>query len=83
MLNLYLRWWKDLDFANKLSFARDRVVEGYFWVLGFTLNPNTPLLGRYLPKNTIAIIDDMYDAYGTYEEFEQFADSTKRFIAQV
>ncbi|KAL5858311.1 hypothetical protein ACOSQ3_005769 [Xanthoceras sorbifolium] len=28
------RWAKDLDFTGKLPFARDRMVEGYFWTLG-------------------------------------------------
>ncbi|KAK7854619.1 (-)-germacrene d synthase [Quercus suber] len=28
------RWWKDIDVATNLSFARDRVVELYFWILG-------------------------------------------------
>ncbi|KAG5596798.1 hypothetical protein H5410_038030 [Solanum commersonii] len=28
------RWWKELDLANELAFARDRVVELYLWSLG-------------------------------------------------
>ncbi|WKA11672.1 hypothetical protein VitviT2T_029148 [Vitis vinifera] len=31
---LEARWWKELDFATKLPFARDRFVEGYFWIFG-------------------------------------------------
>ncbi|KAK4398457.1 Bicyclogermacrene synthase [Sesamum angolense] len=33
------RWWKDLDFANRLPFARDRVVECYFWALEVYFEP--------------------------------------------
>ncbi|KAH6767998.1 hypothetical protein C2S51_013334 [Perilla frutescens var. frutescens] len=33
-LNHLTRWWKELDFANKLPFARDRLVENYFWIVG-------------------------------------------------
>ena len=71
-------------FCEKLSFARDRVVEGYFWVLGVYFEPQYSIARKILTKKicTITIIDDMYDAYRTYEEFELFTDSTKRFIAQ-
>ncbi|CAN4114294.1 unnamed protein product [Withania somnifera] len=28
------RWWKDLNFVTTLPYARDRVVECYFWTIG-------------------------------------------------
>ncbi|XVE50479.1 hypothetical protein DITRI_Ditri01bG0165500 [Diplodiscus trichospermus] len=37
------RWWKDLDFTRKLPFARDRVVEGYFWIMGVYFKPQYSL----------------------------------------
>ncbi|KAL4619514.1 hypothetical protein ACB092_06G084500 [Castanea dentata] len=75
------RWWKDLDFANKLSFARDRVVECYFWILGVYFEPQYSIARKILTKiNCMAsTIDDIYDAYGTYEELELFADAIKRW----
>ncbi|KAK9938240.1 hypothetical protein M0R45_014992 [Rubus argutus] len=66
------RWWKDLDFANKLPFARDRVVECYFWTLGVYFEPEYHF-GRKTFCKVIAmtsILDDIYDVYGTLEEVE-------------
>ncbi|CAL5444600.1 unnamed protein product [Camellia sinensis] len=63
------RWWKELDFAKKLPFARDRIVGCYFWVLGVYFEPQYLLARRMLTK-VIAltfIIDDIYDVYGTWE----------------
>ncbi|KAK9155405.1 hypothetical protein Sjap_002885 [Stephania japonica] len=33
-------WWKDLDFASKLPFARDRFGECYFWIVGVYFEPS-------------------------------------------
>ncbi|CAN4114379.1 unnamed protein product [Withania somnifera] len=33
------RWWKDLNFVKTLPYARDRVVECYFWALGVYFEP--------------------------------------------
>ncbi|XP_075671447.1 putative terpene synthase 2 [Castanea sativa] len=75
------RWWKDLDFANKLSFARDRVVECYFWILGVYFEPQYSIARKILTKIICmaSTIDDIYDAYGTYEELELFTDAIKRW----
>ncbi|XP_054817718.1 sesquiterpene synthase-like [Prosopis cineraria] len=78
-LNLYLyyRWWKMLDFMMKVPYARDRVVEGYFWILGVYFEPQY-MLGRTITTKlaaTISVIDDTYDAYGTIEELELFTQA--------
>ncbi|GFZ06550.1 terpenoid cyclases/Protein prenyltransferases superfamily protein [Actinidia rufa] len=75
------RWWKDLDFAKKLPFARDRLVECYFWVLGVYFEPQYWLARRILTKviAMFSIIDDIYDAYGTLEELALFTDAIERW----
>ena len=66
------RWWKGLDLARKLHFARDRLVESYFWAMGVCFEPQYFLSREFFTKMTaiIAITDDIYDAYGTIEELE-------------
>ncbi|KAL4619518.1 hypothetical protein ACB092_06G084800 [Castanea dentata] len=73
--------YKDLDFANKLSFARDRVVECYFWILGVYFEPQYSIARKILTKIICmaSTIDDIYDAYGTYDELELFTDAIKRW----
>ncbi|GFS29280.1 terpene synthase 21 [Actinidia rufa] len=74
------RWWKDLDFAKKLPFVRDRLVECYFWILGVYLEPQYWPARRILTKviAMTSIIDDIYDAYGTLEELALFTDAIER-----
>ncbi|KAK9269516.1 hypothetical protein L1049_001291 [Liquidambar formosana] len=75
------RWWKDLDFASKLPFARDRVVECYFWTLGVYFEPEYYLARRTLTKviAMTSIIDDIYDVYGTIDELELFTEAIERW----
>ena len=77
------RWWKGLDFAKKLPFAQDRLVEGYFWILGVYFEPQYVRIIRIVTKIFVmtSIIDDMYDAYGTLEELELFTKAIERFDA--
>ncbi|XVE50477.1 hypothetical protein DITRI_Ditri01bG0165300 [Diplodiscus trichospermus] len=75
------RWWKDLDFTRKLPFARDRVVEGYFWIMGVYFEPQYSL-GRKMLTKVIAmasIVDDTYDSYGTYDELIVYTDAIVRW----
>ncbi|RVW79393.1 (-)-germacrene D synthase [Vitis vinifera] len=76
----HFRWWKDLDFATKLSFARDRLVECYFWVLGVWFEPQYLLARRVLTKvmATTSIVDDVKDVYGTFDELELFTEAIER-----
>ncbi|KAL6315892.1 hypothetical protein AAG906_013236 [Vitis piasezkii] len=65
------RWWKELDFATKLPFARDRLVECYFWMLGVRI------LTKVIAMTSI--LDDIHDAYGTPEELKLFIEAIERW----
>ncbi|KAL0312078.1 UNVERIFIED_CONTAM: Vetispiradiene synthase 1 [Sesamum radiatum] len=75
------RWWKELDLVSKLSYARDRVVECYFWTLGVYFEPQYSRARIMLAKTIamISVIDDTYDSYGTVEELEIFTDAVERW----
>ncbi|RLM79302.1 beta-sesquiphellandrene synthase-like [Panicum miliaceum] len=75
------RWWKGLEIESKLPFARDRVVECYFWMLGVYFEP-CHSRGRIILTMMIAIIgifDDMFDSYGTMEECELLTNCIERW----
>ncbi|XP_061953634.1 sesquiterpene synthase 2-like [Populus nigra] len=75
------RWWKGLDFVRRLPFARDRVVECFFWIVGVYFEPQYSLARKILTK-VIAMastIDDIYDVYGTLEELEHFTEAIDRW----
>ncbi|KAK4576305.1 hypothetical protein RGQ29_027031 [Quercus rubra] len=63
------RWWKDLDFVTKLPFARDRVVECYFWTISVYFEPQYSLARKilkviaitYLQSNFNCSIDQLPD----------------------
>ncbi|MBA0641539.1 hypothetical protein Goklo_026078 [Gossypium klotzschianum] len=68
---------EDLDFTRKLPFARDRVVEGYFWIMGVCFEPQYSL-GRKMMTKVIAmasIVVDTYDLYATYDELIPYTDA--------
>ncbi|KAF3652744.1 5-epiaristolochene synthase [Capsicum annuum] len=75
------RWWKDLNFVNTLLYARDRVVECYFWALGVYYEPQYSQARVMLVKTIamISIVDDTYDAYGTVEELAIYTDVIQRW----
>ncbi|KAK4439856.1 Germacrene-D synthase [Sesamum alatum] len=77
------RWWKALDFANKLSFARDRVAECYFWIVEVYFEPRYHKARIMLTKilNMTSILDDIYDVYGTLDDLQVFTDLIQRWDA--
>ncbi|KAK2639398.1 hypothetical protein Ddye_027193 [Dipteronia dyeriana] len=80
-LSSITEWWKILDFATKLPYARDRVVECYFWIMGMCSEPQYSFTRITLTKITAmtSILDDTYDAFGTYEELELLTDAIQRW----
>ncbi|GKU94692.1 hypothetical protein SLEP1_g8145 [Rubroshorea leprosula] len=84
-LNGIVKWWKDLDFATKLPYARDRIVECYIWIMGVYFEPKYSLARMFLTKviAMTSILDDTYDNYGTYEELEVLTKCVERWDIDV
>ncbi|KAK4721985.1 hypothetical protein R3W88_012218 [Solanum pinnatisectum] len=75
------QWWKDLDFASKLSYVRDRMVECFFWAVGVYFEPQYSQARVMLAKciAMISVIDDTYDSYGTLDELIIFTEAVDRW----
>ncbi|KAF5478599.1 hypothetical protein F2P56_005142 [Juglans regia] len=75
------RCWKNLDFTANLPYARDRIVEGYFWTMGVFFEPQYSLARRIMTKviGMTSILDDTYDAYGSYAELKLFTEAIERW----
>ncbi|KAL4353892.1 hypothetical protein GQ457_06G022470 [Hibiscus cannabinus] len=80
-INELTRWWKGVDVTTNFFFARDRLVEGYFWILGAYFEPHYSVARIFSSKLTalVSILDDIYDAYGTYEELVIFTKAIDRW----
>ncbi|KAK9284151.1 hypothetical protein L1049_023319 [Liquidambar formosana] len=75
------RWWKGVGLANELNFARDRLMECFFWTVGMVFEPEFSNCRKGLTKVTalITVIDDIYDVYGSVDELELFTDAVERW----
>ncbi|XVF04021.1 hypothetical protein REPUB_Repub05bG0044600 [Reevesia pubescens] len=85
MLIIYLiddfKWWRGLDIESNFPFARDRLVECYMWILGVYFEPHYSIARTFMTKviALTSILDDTYDAYGTYEELDIFTKAIHRW----
>ncbi|KAK2989404.1 hypothetical protein RJ640_000379 [Escallonia rubra] len=75
------RWWKSTGLGQKLSFARDRLMENFLWTIGDNFEPRYLYTRRIITKlnSLITTIDDVYDVYGTLEELELFTNAVERW----
>ncbi|CAN1239175.1 Probable terpene synthase 3 [Linum grandiflorum] len=80
-LRLLTKWWIELDTPRKLPYARDKLVESYFWALGTMWEPKHSLARIYVTKVTQigTLLDDTYDVHGTIEELEMFTAAVQRW----
>ncbi|KAF1001911.1 hypothetical protein AG4045_023791 [Apium graveolens] len=77
------KWWKDTEWGEKLGFARERLMECYYWSVGYNSHPEFSYERKVLTAITafITTIDDIYDVYATLEELEVLTELTKRWDA--
>jgi hypothetical protein len=75
------RWWKNLQSQTNLSFARDRIVEMYFWMMAIIYEPCYSYSRIWVTKLVIslALLDDVYDNYTSTEESNIFTTAMERF----
>ncbi|KAF8019317.1 hypothetical protein BT93_G0101 [Corymbia citriodora subsp. variegata] len=75
------RWWKDIDVTRKFPFARDRIVELFFWTLGVYFEPEFAVARDILIKVAalLSILDDIYDVYGKLEELVIFTEAIEKW----
>ncbi|KAJ4830631.1 hypothetical protein Tsubulata_036741, partial [Turnera subulata] len=79
-LCLLSRWWKDINLVKKLPYARDRIVEIYFWANGIHFEPQYAVSRMLVAKHMmmVSVMDDTYDAYGTFEELQCLTEAIER-----
>uniref|UniRef100_A0A1W7HBX5 Terpene synthase n=1 Tax=Scoparia dulcis TaxID=107240 RepID=A0A1W7HBX5_SCODU len=75
------RWWKSLEVEKKFPYTRDRIVELYFWTLGICYEPKYAVARKIQTKvqAMISILDDTYDAYGTFPELKILTEAIERW----
>ncbi|GMJ11644.1 terpene synthase 02 [Hibiscus trionum] len=78
-------WWSGLKMKEKLPFARDRMVECYFWAVGSVPEPKFYKCRRNLTKygSLATVLDDVYDIYGSMDELKKYTTAVKRWNMEV
>ncbi|NP_001310631.1 terpene synthase 10 [Ricinus communis] len=74
-------WWRNTGLGEKLSFARDRLMENFLWTVGVNFPPQFGYFRRISTKvnSLITVIDDIYDVYGTLDELQLFTNAVERW----
>lgn len=74
-------WWKSLGLVEKISVARDRLVESFLFAVGIAPEPHCVSLRKCLTKviSFILVLDDIYDVYGSLDELECFTKVIDRW----
>ncbi|CAI0441079.1 unnamed protein product [Linum tenue] len=74
-------WWGGLQVPTRFRYARDRVVECYYWIYAVYFEPRYRSARIILTKiiSMLSLLDDTYDNFGTYDEVEILTTVIQRF----
>ncbi|KAG2712276.1 hypothetical protein I3760_04G117700 [Carya illinoinensis] len=73
---------RELNFKDKLSFSKDRLMENFLWAMGIVSEPHEfskCRMGLTKFVSILTAIDDVYDVYGSLDELECFTDAVNRY----
>nr|GME04744.1 (-)-alpha-terpineol synthase-like [Ipomoea batatas]GME16539.1 (-)-alpha-terpineol synthase-like [Ipomoea batatas] len=75
------RWHENVNLAEKMEFARNRLAEGFLWSVGLAYEPEFEYCRKISTKSAeiITVIDDVYDVYATFNEVEILTDAVNRW----
>ncbi|CAI0388172.1 unnamed protein product [Linum tenue] len=75
------RWWESLNVTVNFPYARDRVVECYYWIYAVYFEPKYHLARMIIVKiiSLLSLLDDTYDNFGTHYEVEILTAAIQRF----
>uniref|UniRef100_A0A0E0KE03 Uncharacterized protein n=1 Tax=Oryza punctata TaxID=4537 RepID=A0A0E0KE03_ORYPU len=74
-------WWRELYDSVKLSYARDRLVEFYFWICGVFHEEDYSRARIMLAKvfGFLSLMDDTYDVHATLDECHKLNEAIQRW----
>ncbi|KAM0910413.1 hypothetical protein ACQ4PT_014150 [Festuca glaucescens] len=80
-LKAITRWWKDFSGCIRLSFIRDRVVEGFTWASVLFYDTGFEFVRSIITKMIVLIttLDDIYDNHATLEDCRKLHEAIQRW----
>lgn len=82
IINSICRWSRDFYSDVKLTYARDRIVEPYFYTFGAFHEEENSQVRIIVTKVFVllALMDDTYDVHATSEECQMLDEAIQRYI---